>query len=194
MSSNRRNRAFRDDDVLQENIILHAVKEDGAPSDVTITTSSGAMFDVNPADGTCNAEDLTRRTVPHDAVVRTDDRNRFVHITANGIEQGIVDRMAHFTATLSDIGVEVSTGPVVDFRLRDDLRAEPEDGAVPLLYAAHFQSGELSWPKAMRKPNAIRLSGRSRKWLWTNSGHYVVTRRFTSKEERRRILASVLRF
>ena len=102
-----------------------------------------------------------------------------------------MDRMAHFTATLSEIGVEVSTGPVVDFRLRDDLRAEPEDGAVPLLYAAHFQRGELSWPKAMRKPNAIRLSDRSRQWLWTNSGHYVVTRRFTSKEERRRIVASV---
>ena len=187
----QRNRAFRDDDVLQENIILHAVKADGAHADVTITTSSGAAFDVNPAGGACNAEDLTRRTVPHDAVIRTDDRDRFVHIAANGIEQAIVDRMGHFTATLSDIGVEVSTGPVVDFRLRDDLRAEPEDGAVPLLYAAHFQRGELSWPKAMRKPNAIRLSDRSRQWLWTNSGHYVVTRRFTSKEERRRIVASV---
>ena len=128
----QRNRAFRDDDVLQENIILHAVKDDGAPSDVTITTSSGAAFDVNPAGGACNAEDLTWRTVPHDAVIRTDDRDRFVHIATNGIEQGIVDRMAHFTATLSDIGVEVSTGPVVDFRLRDDLLAEPEDGAVPL--------------------------------------------------------------
>ena len=172
-------------------IILHAVKADGAHADVTITTSSGAGFDVNPAGGACNAEDLTRRTVPHDAVIRIDDRDRFVHIAANGIEQGIVDRMAHFTATLSEIGVEVSTGPVVDFRLRDDLRAEPEDGAVPLLYSAHFQRGELSWPKAMRKPNAIRLSDRSRKWLWPNSGHYVVTRRFTSKEERRRILASV---
>ena len=187
----QRNRAFRDDDVLQENIILHAVKADGAHADVTITTSSGAGFHVNPAGGACNPEDLTRRTVPHDAVIRTDDRDRFVHIAANGIEQGIVDRMAHFTATLSEIGVEVSTGPVVDFRLRNDLRAEPEDGAVPLLYAAHFQRGELSWPKAMRKPNAIRLSDRSRQWLWTNSGHYVVTRRFTSKEERRRIVASV---
>ena len=187
----QRNRAFRDDAVLQENIILYAVKADGAHADVTITTSSGAALDINPAGGTCNAEDFTRRTVAHDAVIRADDHDRFVHIATNGIEQGIVDRMAHFTATLSEIGVEVSTGPVVDFRLRDDLRAEPEDGAVPLLYAAHFHRGELSWPKTMRKPNAIRASNRSRRWLWTNSGHYVVTRRFTSKEEPRRIVASV---
>ena len=137
----KRNHAFRDDDVLQENIVLHAVKE-GRPSDVTITTSCGAAFDVDPARGVCTAEDMTQRTVPHDSVIRDDDPDRFVHIAANGIEQGIVDRMAHFTATLADLGVEVSTGPVVDFRLKDDLRAEPEEGAVPLLYAAHFRGGE----------------------------------------------------
>ena len=187
----RRNRAFRHDDVLQENVILHAVKADAAQADVTITTSSGAAFEVDPAGGACNTEGLTRRTVAHDAVVRTDGADRFVHIAANGIEQGIVDRMAYFGAALSDIGVEVSTGPVVDFRLREDLRAQPEDGAVPLLYAAHFHCGEVSWPKAMRKPNAIRVSERSRQWLWINSGYYVVTRRFTSKEEPRRIVAAV---
>ena len=186
----RRNHAFKDDDVLQENIIIHAVKG-GVASDVTITTSGGAAFHVDPAEGICDAEDLTRRTVPHNSVIRDGDRDRFVHIAVDGIEQGIVNRMAHFTASLADVGVEVSTGPVVDFRLRDDLRAEPEDGAVPLLYAAHFQGGKLSWPKTMRKANAIHLSDESRKWLWTNEGHFVVTRRFTSKEERRRIVASV---
>ncbi|MGH2344489.1 MAG: BsuBI/PstI family type II restriction endonuclease, partial [Chloroflexota bacterium] len=94
-------------------------------------------------------------------------------------------------ATLADIGVEVSTGPVVDFRLKDDLRAQPENGTVPLLYAAHFQNGGLVWPKVMKKPNAIHVSPESQKWLWANKGHFVVTRRFTSKEERRRIVASV---
>ena len=186
----QRNRAFSDDDVLQENIIVHAVKG-GRASEVTISTSRGAAFDVDPAEGVRDVEDLTVRTVPHDSVIREGDPERFVHLAADGIAQRIVDRMAHFTATLADIGVEVSTGPVVDFRLKKDLRAQPESGAVPLLYAAHFQGGELSWPKTMRKPNAIRLTDESRKWLWANKGHYVVTKRFTSKEERRRIVASV---
>ena len=43
----------------------------------------------------------------------------------------------------------------------------------------------------MRKPNAIHVSEKSRKWLWENRGNYVVVRRFTSKEEQRRIVASV---
>ena len=186
----RRNQAFKDDDVLQENIILHASK--GGPArDVTITTSSGGALELDPARGMCIAEDLTQRTVPLSSVIRDGDPDRFVHIAADGIEQGIIDRMAHFTASLGNLGVEVSTGPVVDFRLKDDLRAEPEKGAVPLLYPGHFKDGSVSWPRVMRKPNAIRVSDASRKWLWPNKGSYVVVRRFTSKEERRRIVATV---
>lgn len=186
----RRDHAFRDDDVLQENIIVHAVK--GGPAhDVTITTSSGSALELDSARSMRAAEDLTQRTIPLNSVIREDDPDRFVHIAADGIEQRIMDRMAHFTATLGDIGVEVSTGPVVDFRLKDDLRAEPEDGAAPLLYPAHFRGGRVSWPKVMRKPNAIRVSNDSRRWLWPNEGSYVVVRRFTSKEERRRIIAAI---
>jgi len=186
----RRDHAFRDDDVLQENIIVHAVKG-GPAQDVTITTSSGSALEIDPARSMRAAEDLTQRTIPLSSVIREDDPDRFVHIAADGIEQRIMDRMAHFTATLGDIGVEVSTGPVVDFRLKDDLRAEPEDGAAPLLYPAHFRGGHVSWPKVTRKPNAIRVSDDSRRWLWPNEGSYVVVRRFTSKEERRRIIAAI---
>ena len=185
----KRDSAFKNDEVLQENIILHAVKGE-KPSKVTITTSPGGNFHIG-TDGHCVAEDMTQRTVPYDSVIRTRDPDHFVHITVNDLEQRIVDRLSQFTATLPDIGVDVATGPVVDFRLKDDLRAQPEKGTVPLLYAAHFQNGALVWPKVMKKPNAIRVSPESQKWLWKNKGHFVVTKRFTSKEERRRIVASV---
>lgn len=185
-----RDDAFKDDAVLQENIIIHAVKE-RRPADVMITTSRGAAFELDPVYRSWAAQDMTQRMVPHSSVIRPGDSGRFVHITTNGIEQSIVDRMSCFRTMLPELGIEVSTGPVVDFRLKDDLRAEPEVDTVPLLYAAHFQGGSVSWPKAMRKPNAIRLSKKSRKWLWANHGNFVVTKRFTSKEERRRIVASV---
>ena len=185
----KRNHAFRDDDVLQENIIVHAVKSK-RPNDVAITTSSGAAFEVDPG-GSCVAEDMTCRKVAHDSVMRPDDPDLFIHIAADEIEQGIVDRMNHFRTTLAEIGIEVSTGPVVDFRLKDELLDHPREDACPLLYPAHFKGGALTWPTTKRKPNAIRLSDNTRKWLWENKGTYVVTRRFTSKEERRRIVASV---
>lgn len=186
----KRNCAFKGDEVLQENIIIHAVK--GAkPSKITITTSRGGQFEFDPESRECIGEDMTQRVVDYDSVIRASDPDKFVHIATNEFEQGIVDRMAHFESTLADIGIEVSTGPVVDFRLRNDLRQQPENGAVPLLYAVHFQGGALTWPKESRKPNAIQVSSESRRWLWENKGDFIVTRRFTSKEERRRVVASL---
>ena len=186
----KRDCAFKSDKVLQENIIIHATKKK-RPSKVTITTSTGSHFEVDKNSRECIGENMTEHIVEHNAVIRPSDLDCFVHITTNDFEQSIVDRMSYFKTSLADLGLSVSTGPVVDFRLKDDLRFEPESGTAPLLYAAHFRNEKFEWPKTMKKPNAIYISGKSRKWLWKNEGHFVITRRFTSKEERRRIVASI---
>ncbi len=173
-----RDRAFGHEDVLQENIIVHAIR--GVPKDhVRITASTDSTFD-----------DMTERLVPHERLVHADDPERFVHIAVNAIEQSIADQLAVFSSTLDDLGVEVSTGPVVDFRLRSYLKPNPVSGTVPVLYPTHFRDGFTSWPKRSRKPNSIQVCTETRKWLWANEGNFVVTRRFTSKEEPRRIVAS----
>lgn len=185
-----RNTAFKDDEVLQENIVLHAIKG-VEPGNVTITTSRAGDFEWDARTQECLAHDMTQRQVPYGSVVREGDPESFINIASNDLEQRIVERMSLFTATLADLDLEISTGPVVDFRLKDDLRASPEPGTVPLLYPAHFRSGSVQWPKEMKKPNAIFVSEKSRRWLWENSGHFVITKRFTSKEEKRRVVASI---
>ena len=183
-----RNMAFKDDEVLQENIVIHAVK--GAePAQVKITATAAGDFEWNPRTLECSAHDMTQRRVPYSSLVRSGDPEIFINIATNDLEQKIAERMSHFTETLAGLGLEISTGPVVDFRLRDDLRPVPGPGTAPLLYAAHFRSGKLEWPKETKKPNAIYVSGKSRRWLWENRGHFVIARRFTAKEERRRIVA-----
>lgn len=93
---------------------------------------------------------------------------------------------------LTEIGIEVSTGPVVDFRLKEFLRAQPASDTVPLLYPCHFENNNICWPKDnIKKPNAIKVTAETEKWLWPN-GFYVVVRRVSSKEEKRRIVASVV--
>lgn len=186
----KRNSAFKGDDVLQENIIIHAVKG-LKPKTVKITASRGDAFEIHSESKEYFAEDMMERVTDYSSVVQPNDPNKFIYIASNQLEQKFVDRISCFTTSLNELGLEVSTGPVVDFRLKDDLCKQPDRETVPLLYPAHFQNGELTWPKVMKKPNAIRVSESSRKWLWSNEGSYVVTRRFTSKEERRRIIASV---
>lgn len=174
-----RNEAFKDDKVLQENIILHAVKG-RQQGEVVVTSSSGPDF-----------EGMTRRVVAFDKVVRPSDSDRFIHIAVSGLDQMVVDRISVFSHSLADIGVEVCTGPVVDFRLRSDIRKHAEEGDYPLIYPGHFSDNYIEWPKpAGKKPNAIQESERSARWLMAN-GWYVVTRRFSAKEEKRRLVAAV---
>mgnify|MGYP003640938075 CR=1 FL=1 len=184
-----RNNAFSGDQVLQENVILHVVKG-GAQSDITITSSPGSDFFIDTETNSITASDMTIRRVNFGAVVKPEDKDRFIHIAANDRDQAYVDRMSLFTSTLEEIFVRVSTGPVVDFRLKNDLRNQLEDGAVPLLYPVHLSDG-VNWPKDSKKPNAIFVSEESKPWLWANTGYFVLVRRFSSKEEKRRIVATV---
>lgn len=183
-----RNSAFSDDSVLQENIILHLIKG-GQQGDVTITSSPIADFHIDHGSSTVTASDMTTRTVTFNHIVNPNDHEKFIHIAANERDQAIIDRLSFFTSTLESLGVQVSTGPVVDFRLKEDLRQELEKGAVPLLYPTHLNDG-IYWPKESKKPNAISVSERSKPYLWEHRGHFVVVRRFSSKEEKRRIIAT----
>ena len=186
----KRNSAFKNDDVLQENIILHAVRG-GKNSTVSITTSKSGDFALDIESGGYVAEDMTCRVAGYDTVIKPDDPNLFVRLATSSFEQSIYDRIALFNLNLAELELEVSTGPVVDFRLKSDLRSQADENSVPLLYPAHFKSGELEWPKVTKKPNAIAVTEQSRRWLWLNEGHYLVLKRLTSKEESKRVVASV---
>jgi len=174
-----RKAAFRDDAVLQENIILR-LERGGVQGAVTVSTSADDSF-----------ADLEGHDVPFERVVLADDRERVIHVPT---ERGAlaIEICPAVSSTLTDIGIQVSTGPVVDFRLKEHLCDRPGKGSVPLLYPAHFSRGQMTWPIAgMKKPNAIRCNSETRKWLLPR-GFYCVVRRFSSKEEKRRIHAGVV--
>jgi adenine-specific DNA-methyltransferase len=173
-----RNKAFKEDSVLQENIILKLVRG-GKQGKVTISTSKDDSF-----------ADYVEKQHAFDSVVLPSDANAFIHIPTG--EDRLLLEQPSFDTNLVELDLTVSTGPVVDFRLREDLRANPEAGTVPLLYPGHFNGSGLEWPKlGFKKSNAICETQATRKWLYPN-GFYAVVRRFSSKEEHRRIVANVI--
>jgi adenine-specific DNA-methyltransferase len=112
-------------------------------------------------------------------------------ISIDSADDRVVERMRCFTATLHDLGLDVSTGRVVDFRAREHLRPQPEEGDAPLVYPCHFQDGFVKWPALSgKKANAIALSAQTQDLLVV-AGYYVLTKRFSSKEERRRVVAAI---
>jgi len=184
-----RNTAFAEDNVLQENIIIHCIK--GVTQDeVTITSSPTSDFHIDEETGQITATDMTQRRVSIEKIVNPTDKQKFIHIAASPREQDIIERLSPFISTLDDLKIQVSTGPVVNFRLKEDLREKLDAQSVPLLFPQHL-NGKVEWPLEGKKPNAIRVSDLSRPWLWRNEGYFLIIKRFSSKEEKRRIVATL---
>ena len=174
-----RNKAFKDDDVLQENVII-TLERGTCQGNVTVTTSTDGSF-----------ADMETNRYSFERIVLPGDPERFIHVPTSP-EFSAIERSKAIRFTLDDIGIKVSTGPVVDFRLKEHLRDMPDVDTVPLLYPGHFKGQTTDWPNPdLKKPNAICSNAKTEKWLYPN-GFYCVVRRFSSKEEKRRIIASVV--
>ncbi|MCW5947495.1 MAG: Eco57I restriction-modification methylase domain-containing protein [Fimbriimonadales bacterium] len=174
-----REEAFRDDSVLQETIIFRAVRSTVPPALISITSSKGR-----------GDESYLTVQVPMREVVKPSDPESFIHIVQHDLSTYDVELMQSCRETLAKLGIAVSTGRVVDFRAKQYLRAKPEEQTAPLIYPHHFERGYVKWPKVIRKPNAIVAGPNTERQLVPNE-HYVLVKRFSSKEERRRVVAAV---
>ena len=175
-----RSKTFRASAVLQETIITH----------LQVGEAQGEVIVTENDDPTADLDDSRRAFT---AVVHQTDPERFIRIPSAGAELATADRMAAMPATIGDLGIAVSTGRVVDFRAKEHLLTSPDESAVPLLYPSHLRGGQLTWPlgwtdKAERIRHCAGTDG-----LMVASGDYVLVRRFTAKEERRRVAATWLR-
>ena len=169
-----RKKAFVDDDVLQENVIFHVRKDQARPDSVMLETDAGDS-----------------RQVPIDEVVRPGDRNVFIRLAISSQDAVIAEKVQALPCTLAELGIKVSTGKVVDFRAKDHLRKNAGEGLAPLIYPGHMKDGGVIWPITdFRKHNAILVDDHTSAQL-VPAGRYVLTKRFSAKEERRRIVASV---
>lgn len=176
-----RSTAFADDAVLQENVIFNAHRYSIAGADpvVSISTSKG------PGDS------ATEREVLHSEIVVPGDADCFVHIAIDDADAELGRLLVALPHRLTDLGLDVSTGRVVDFRATEYLRFEDEMGTVPLIYPGHLRGGKVDWPGNLRKKPSWIADCTATKSLLLPSQTYVLVKRFTAKEERRRVVASV---
>ena len=172
--------AFKDSEVLQENIIFHAVKEYTQPDRVIISNSLGKPD-----------ASVSMHEVKYTDVVASSDADQFIHLVLNELNIKAKKLMKRLTTSLMELGLNVSTGRVVDFRAESFLRKTCHNNTVPLIYPCHFNGGYVCWPKIdSRKPNAIVDSAQTHQLL-VPSGTYVLVKRFSAKEEKRRIVACI---
>lgn len=170
-----RNKVFDKEDVLQETMIIKVKKTKRTQEQITITSSKSS----------CDFEDLTSMQVPYSLVVS--GKEHYVYLVTDEDETRVLKQMRQFHKTLPEIGVKMKTGLTVDFRHRESLRDTKEEGAVPLFYAQHIQRGKVQFP--IQKEHEYVVT--DRKGLLQENKNYLFVKRFTAKEESRRLQCGV---
>jgi adenine-specific DNA-methyltransferase len=173
-----RSTVFADNGVLQENIIFSATR--GGRRGMITVTSSRDHTDVRG-----------ERTVAYDELVAPDDPHQFIRITTDELDDDAVRTITSLPASLAALAVRVSTGKVVDFRAQDNLLHAPSPDSLPLIYPGNLRGGKVLWPRPIGKAQGYQLLGADDSKALLPSGYYVLVKRFSAKEERRRIVAAV---
>ena len=179
--------AFSRDAVLQENVLYHLKRGTNGMRPVVVTTGS--------------LEKPKTTLVPPDHFVSPEDADLLFHITTENDAGLIRDFFESLPCRLDDLGIEVSTGPVVDFRLTEALSNILSAGYVPLIYPHCLKLGRVMRPasrsedyvetRKRKKAVAILDNEETRKWLLPCEC-FVLIKRFSSKEEKRRLVSGVI--
>lgn len=174
--------AFNRDEVLQENIILKGTKQTDTKngrSQVIVSSSHGA-FDIDkPKSRVLPLTDLLDKP-----------KGMTLRLPTNEEESHLLETIDRWLGTLEKYGLKISTGQVVPFRATDllDMTGDVPRTHTPLLWMNHINAMHTHWPKDIKKPQYIKNEAVDRKLLIENK-NYVLLRRFSAKEEKRRLNA-----
>jgi adenine-specific DNA-methyltransferase len=135
---------------------------------------------------------MHERKLPAKDILDDSAGDYMIRMPASDEDSLILETVESWPDRFSDLGLRVSTGPVVTFRAREFLLHGMKDTAAPLLSTFNVKPFETVWPALHKKhPIALRVCPASMKLLLP-SKNYVLLRRFSAKEERRRLTASCL--
>lgn len=176
-----RENCFSKDNVLQE-VMIYKCKKTGSEHNVIVSHSTDDKF-----------EDYIEREDAISKLVNKEDRYLFIKILKDKEDDDVVNIIENMPCSLEELGLTVSTGPIVDFRVKEGLLTKDMIiGAVPSIFPEHFNDASIEWPllDIKKKYNYIFPDETVKKQLRAN-GNYVLVKRFTSKEEAKRVVARV---
>ena len=179
--------AFRKDEVLQENIILKARKA-GNSEVINISVSKG-VDDLNNPFG----HRLSTSQVLNPAV-----KGRILRLPISDLDIEVIDMVEQWKGSLHKYGFEISTGPVVPFRAEDLISGAKHrsKGYVPLIWMQNVHPMRIEWPcfsmkNGKEKPQFIKANNEAfRRRLILEDQTLVLLRRFSAKEQQRRLTAA----
>lgn len=164
---------FSAENVLQESIITRFVKKD--QEKITISKTFNGNFSNNK-----------KIEVLKNDVIYKSNGHIFFRIPSDEKELSIVRELDKLPFNFYKLGIKVSTGKVVAFRSREHLKSEIDSNSVPLLWMHNLKNGKIEWPSSKKNKEIAIKNNESTKKLLLTAGNYLVLKRFTTKEQKKR--------
>lgn len=166
---------FDKESVLQETMIFKLKKQQKYSSKVAISTTKGNS----------DFSKIHHFEAPYDTVVSP--QTNYVYLPANKENLKVLKTIGSFENTLPSLGMKMKTGLVVDFRVPELLESEKSENNVPLFYSRHIKEGKVSFPAGIEH----EFVSNEKQSLLQKNRNYLFVKRFTSKEEKRRLQSGI---
>jgi adenine-specific DNA-methyltransferase len=170
-----RDNVFDKENVLQETMIVKLKKTQTTPKMIKVSSS-------------VDSNDFSQNTLlaaPYDVVVS--GKSNFVYLVRTGAEIDAVKSLNSIGKNMPSIGLKMKTGLTVDFRNHKLLRNSKGEHIVPLFQAQHIKDGQVVFP-TVKEYEFITDELPS---MLQHNRNYLFVKRFTSKEERRRLQCGI---
>lgn len=171
-----RNDTFKKDKVLQELLITKAVKSKIEKVKITSSDSDLNIY----SDKTYNYEEI----------YNVDSENKFVFIPINENEDQILKIVNGWDKRLEDFGITISTGPVVDFRTKENIVLEANNNFRPYYRLNNVTQMELNWPLEDLNKEQFIIQNDATKSILRPSSNYIFLRRQSAKGDKHRLICT----
>jgi adenine-specific DNA-methyltransferase len=181
---NSRKDTFNRDSVLQETVIVKAIKSAINPNNQVTVSSSIGVNDIRES---------TIKYFSSSELIDLNSKEKILHLPTNDKEERILDLATSWENNLANYDIHISTGPVVSFRSWDFIQNNYENGTVflaPLFWLHNVNKMSLDWPiSSKNKGQFIKIESASKSLLIPNK-NYILLRRFSTKDDKSRLIAA----
>ncbi|MBS1575213.1 MAG: Eco57I restriction-modification methylase domain-containing protein [Bacteroidetes bacterium] len=181
---NSRKDTFSRDSVLQETVVIKAIRETIDPNKNVLVSSSIGIKDIfEPTIKHFNSSEL----------IDLNSKEKILHLPTSDKEESILNLVSTWKNVLLDFNIKISTGPVVSFRALNFIQSNYQNRTVflaPLFWLHNVNKMILEWPKQLKdKGQFIRIENGSKSLLIPNK-NYILLRRFSTKDDKSRLIAA----
>lgn len=175
-----RNQVFKELSVLQENVICAYRRKKQSP-----------VIEVSSSVGHADLECSQKHSYKSSLIIDQSNDHQIIRIPETLQDARILRNVESWPSSFSDNGYTISTGPVVEYRTRDYItQPQNTENSVPLFRMHNIKPFNSVWTGKNKKDARFLLVEGYERHTSPNLP-YVILKRFSSKDEKRRLVAGV---